>query len=359
MKTIPPENITHYHVFNTHFKPLSYSELNSVAVKKDKTLNLSFEGLITEDISTPSPDFKNVKSNFTITFNEEFQIFSLIEDGWLPLPFVNPPHFLVDSNVIINLEKLMKNPSISSSENASWWLQLINTSDVIINPILYAFEGKEMTTPKFSDFVDCFEDSTRTIQNVLPNAKIIIFTPETYAEVYKIVKNSLEKREKHTDFLLRVNSIIYNHVSKRNLSKVELEIIKIAKGLKINLMSLTVLATLSCLYEINDSSYFPAARKILKLSPKFNETSAFNALSDLSAIELFIGTGAVSNVKELLKFAFCTSDKSIALFGCGLNLKNKSFGANGLTCNVSITKELFPILNDAERQELITRLSNK
>jgi hypothetical protein len=124
-------------------------------------------------------------------------------------------------------------------------------------------------------------------------------------------------------------------------------------------MSLTVLATLSCLYESNDNSYFPAARKILNFSFKFNETDAFNALSDLSAIEMFVGTGAVSNVTKLPRFAFCTSDKSIALFGCGLNLKDKKFGDGGLTCNISMTKELFPVLDDIERQELLTRLLNK
>ncbi|HEX8636472.1 MAG TPA: hypothetical protein VF692_00305 [Pyrinomonadaceae bacterium] len=39
MKNIEPENIAHFHIFNTHFKPLSYSELNSVAIKKEKTIN--------------------------------------------------------------------------------------------------------------------------------------------------------------------------------------------------------------------------------------------------------------------------------------------------------------------------------
>ena len=54
MKNIKPEDITHYHIFNTHFRPLSYSELNSVAIKKEKTLELSFQGLMTEDISEQS-----------------------------------------------------------------------------------------------------------------------------------------------------------------------------------------------------------------------------------------------------------------------------------------------------------------
>ena len=93
MTNIKPEDITHYHIFNTHFRPLSYAELNSVAIKKDKTLNLSFQGLMTEDVSEHSSDFKPVESNFTMTFNDEFKVFSLVDGGWLPLFFVNPPHF--------------------------------------------------------------------------------------------------------------------------------------------------------------------------------------------------------------------------------------------------------------------------
>lgn len=356
MKNIKPEDITHYHIFNTHFRPLSYSELNSVAIKKEKNLNLSFQGLMTEDISEHYSNFEPVESNFTMTFNEDFKVFSLIDGGWLPLPFVNPPHFLVDSNVIINLEKSIKNSLNSGSKAALWWLQMLNSPEVIINPILYAFEGKERTTPKFSDFVDCFEDSTKTIQNVLPNAGIIKFSSETYTKVYKIVKDSIEKREKQKQFLLDVNSLLYNHISRRNLSEVEIEILNTAKRLDIKLNSLLLLITLSCLYESNDNSYFQVARNILKFSSTFDEKIAFNALSDLIAIELFVGTGAVSNKTESPKFSFCTSDKSIALFGCGLNLRNKIFGADGLTFSISITKELFPVLDDTEREELVIRL---
>ena len=239
-----------------------------------------------------------------MTFNEEFKVFSLIEGGWLPLPFVNPPHFLVDSNVIINLEKLMKDPSITGSEYASWWLQMLNSSDVIINPILYAFEGKDRTTPKFFDLVDYFEDSTKTIQNVLPNAGIIKHSSESYAKVYKIVKNSIEKNEKQIGFLFEVNSLLYNHISRRNLSEVELEILNIAKRLDIKLNSLLLLITLSCLYESNDNSYFQVARNILKFSSTYDEKIAFNALSDLIAIELFVGTGAISNKQNHLSSLF-------------------------------------------------------
>ena len=278
-----------------------------------------------------------------------------MEVGYLFFSLI-PRIFLVDSNVVINLEKLMKNPSIMDSENALYWLQMLNSSDVVINPILYAFEGKEMKTPKFSDFVDYIEDSTKTIQNVLPNAGIIRFSSENYAEVYKIVKNSFEKNEKQKEFLLEIDSLLYNHISRRNLSEVELEILSIAKRFDVKLNSLLLLITLSCLYESNDDSYFPVARKILNFSPKFNEKIAFNALSDLIAIELFVGSGAVSNKTELPRFSFCTSDKSIALFGCELNLRNKIVDADGLTFSVSITKELFPVLDDTEREELVVRL---
>lgn len=357
MDIIDPKNITHYHIFDTHYKPLSYSDLLSVVVGREKTLNLSFEGAITKDLTVAPSDY--VKVELPIIFNEEVNIFSLIDGGWLPLPFVNPPHFLIDSNVIINLEKIKKNLHKFDSDYAGWWLQILNSSDVIINPILYAFEGKECKTPKLNDFIDYFEDSIKTIQKVLPNARLITFNSETYTEVYKIIENSVEKREKQTEFLLKINPLLINHISSRDLLKVESEILNIAKSLNIKLMSLTVLATLSCLYEANDNSNFQTARKILKFSPKFNEAQAFNALSDLGAVELFAGTSAVSNVGNLPQLSFCTCDKAIALFCCAINLRNKQVGKNGLSFNISATKELFPVLNINEIQELVNRLSKQ
>lgn len=310
------------------FKPLSYFDLLSLDKEKEKA----------------------------------FEIYALVDGGWLPPPFVVPQNLFVDSNVVINFERILKGNLTSNLQEMKQWRDLLKSQNLTINPVLYAFEGKQRKTPTQTEFKYLFEEASTTIKKILPNATVTTFNEESYSAVFETITNLSNRRKKESDFLIKIAPLIVSHNSYSKLSKIESDILNIAVSLKVELRSLVVLAALSCLYEpntSNDGTNFPTARKILfKPGEKYSESVTYNTLADIHALEFFVSSLALSKTNSLPPFAFCTCDKPLALFGCGLNIRDAEYNANDEpNFNISIEECLFPTLNEQERRSLSEKLA--
>jgi hypothetical protein len=117
--------------------------------------------------------------------------------------------------------------------------------------------------------------------------------------------------------------------------------------------SLVVLAILSCLYERIDGSGFTAARKIIKPRTTYTRQNAYNALSDLRALEIFVsGLGFQRG-----PFALCTCDRAIAAFWCGLNAHDHRWENEQFSFTMGLTEDLFPRLGEADRVALGAKIA--
>ncbi|MEO6590314.1 MAG: hypothetical protein ABIP06_13530 [Pyrinomonadaceae bacterium] len=337
------------------FAPLLYEDL---LLKKPKyEINFKAESIeIEKDGKKTKHEQGDVKAS--IEFKQNLPIHSLVEGGWLQPPFVRPRNLLVDRNVVSNIKKITQGSSQERIQDLEWWLELVENDDLIINPILYAIEGDQRRFPTLDEFKESFEEALLEIKNVFPRAKLITFTDETYPLVFAELSRIFERRKKEAKFLIKTAPFVFQRVRDSKLSQIEAKILEIAKDEDLDLKSLPVLAILSCLYENNDGLYFQTARKIIKPKSNYTEENAYNTLADLNALEMFVGSSALSNSsKEFPPFAFTTCDKPIALFGCGLRFNENEFGENALNTNISINEHLFPRLNEEERQKLTERLS--
>ena len=111
--------------------------------------------------------------------------------------------------------------------------------------------------------------------------------------------------------------------------------------MNIELTSFVVLASLSCLYEDEHSTH---ARKILKPKALYTKEDAYNALSDINALELYVGNMGLAKEINKKPFALTTCDKALVAFGCGLNLRKFDFNNGNPECSFSISSHLFPRL---------------
>ncbi len=337
------------------FEPLLYEDLllkesNYELKFKAESIEINKNGEITKH------DEGKVKT--TIEFEQNLPIYSLVQGGWLPPPFVRPRNLLVDRNVVSNIKKITQESSQQRIQDLNWWLEMVENDDLVINPILYAIEGDKRRFPTLDEFKESFEEAVAEIKKVFPKAKLIPFTDETYPLVFAELSLIFERRKKEAKFLVKVAPLIFQRVSDSRLPQTESKILEIAKVEGLDLKSLPVLAVLSCLYENNDGSYFQTARKIIKPKSNYTEENAYNTLADLNALEMFVGSGALSkSATEFPPFAFTTCDKPIALFGCGLGFNKNEFGENGLNTHISIKEQLFPRLSGIEREQLAERLS--
>jgi hypothetical protein len=87
-----------------------------------------------------------------------------------------------------------------------------------------------------------------------------------------------------------------------------------------------------------------------------DEDIGYNSMSDLRCLELYATSLGLSKISGSEPFAFCTSDKPLAIFGTGLNPRNVIVDERGATFTVSVDEKLFPRLPEAEREQLINRI---
>jgi len=338
------------------FLPMTYRDL-ICTIQSDSPLK--YEGFA--DSFNTITDYDNLTSgnkfSFDINFKHPLSIFALVEGGWLPLPFANPSIFLVDRNVISVLSKFSQETHRTDFEDTKWWVNFIQHSSFVINPILYAFEGDKQRLPSLNEFIDSFEEASLKIAKQFPHSKLIRYTEQTYRDVYKIVSGFADRTDREINFLMKTVNKIINRVADSNLPEIRSEIIHDADKYKLLKKSLLVFAVLSCLYEKKDGSGFLATRKIIKPKKKYTEKDAYNAIADIRLIECFIATFALIQLKDIKPFALCTCDKSLAAFWCALEIQYIKLHKDKLKINFTMSEELFPRLNDVEREELNQVLS--
>lgn len=347
-----------YQFVPTRFDVLKYGDLLSALVKKEKTyhFNCDVESVEVERDGVKTVENKN-RASFAINFHEPLRVYGLVDGGWLPPPFVNPPNLLADSNVIGYLAEIAKGNAVAPVQAAGWWFKLVTNPKLLINPLPYAFEGNQRRTPTFEEFEQSYAEATRIIKENLPHANVIEFHDEHFRAAYDLLADLAKRDEKEMEFLIEAAPLVADGVPTDKLLETESEILKIARDLGVEpKSSLAVLSLLSCLYDDGRSGY-ATARKVIKPRVGYNEENAYNALADLGGLRLFLGAIALSRLPEFESFAFCTFDQAIALLWCGFEFHKIEFNqSSGMNATYVFDENLFPRLDEAGRKELTKRL---
>src|ERR1041384_639157 len=287
-----------------------------------------------------------------ITFGEPVSIFCLIEGGWLPLPFVDPPKFLADRNVVVALAQIRRKVSRADLNHTDWWFQFFRGRSLEINPALYAFEGNNRRAPPLNEFIHAFDEASSEVSMQLPGATLTKYGRQHYEAAYALIVEFADRHRRETEFLLNVAPQLSERAADSRVLNIESEILNRGHELNLKSSSFVVLAALACLYERTDGSGFLAARRIIKPTKTFSPADAHNALSDLRALEFFVGGLGLGREP----FALCTRDRAIAAFWCGLQAYGQRWQDERLSFTVSLTAELFPRLDHVGREELAAKL---
>jgi hypothetical protein len=279
-------------------------------------------------------------------------VFALVDGGWLPPPFVIPPQFLVDRNVVISLSQIRRGVLNDAVKSRDWWFQFFENFSAVINPVLYAFEGKDRQTPTFDDFRRSFDAGSQEVSRQLPGSKLIAYDDIHYAAAYDSLLRLNNRYEREIKFLMASVPMILNRHPQAKLFAIQKAILKQAEDLNLLAHSLSVIAVLSCLYEEKDGSGFSAARRVLNPHSRYTRADAHNALCDLRALEIFTSSLGL----EQPGFSLCTCDLPLAAFWSGLNASQQRWmDQDKLTFSMSLTPDLFPRLQDDEREELAAK----
>lgn len=347
------------------FYPLSCDDFVAAHNEKSKTFDIPVEARnierFTPGITEPERIEKEHRK-LSIDFHHSLPVYSLVPGGWLPPPFVDPPAFLLDRNVIRYIEQISKGNPQDRYTDTKWWLDmLINGEDVYISPFLYAFESGSRMIPELDEFKASYKEGVEIIRQLFPKAQVPEYKDAEYDAAMQTMEDVLKFHREETEFLQRVAPLIRTRVSDKNLESVCEDIIKIAGDLGLSLRSFAVLAAISCLYEDFDTTGFNAARNMIKLGGgggTYTDENAYNVLSDMRGLLFYFAFRALAETREAPLLSYVTADKPAIMFGCGLNITKTEWVANKLVLKLELTKFLFPRMMDEKREELAQRFQN-
>ena len=334
------------------FKPLGYEELTgskssySIEVKagpgKTKLNGTTLE--------------KGYTCNFPITFNEEVTIYVLVQGGWLPISFINHPNIIPDRNVISSIQQIKNGKIRNNTKSTAWWLTFHRKSDLTINPLLYACEGNKKRLPTFQEFCTSFDEASQDIKNFFPNAKVVSYTDKyIYKQAYELLLEISRKNAVEEEFLLETASLVAIRPPDNEIADIQDAIDNVALKLNILGESLAYYLVISCLYDAKDGSGYQSARKVLKPNQNYKKEQAYNTISDLNAINLFIQSLSFPDIV----FPICTCDKPLAAFWASINPIARSVKNRKINVSFQLTEHLFPRLESQEIAKLGERINYK
>jgi len=293
-----------------------------------------------------------------IKFNSEMSVYALVINGWLPITFRNSKWLVPDRNLISSIIQIKLDNLNGNNKAIKWWLDFIKDSDITINPLLYAFEGNKQKKPSYKEFCTSFDKAVDKLYSYFPKGKIISNKSELfYGAGYSILEEMAAKQNDEIKFLLETAPLVSIPHSNQQLSKVQQKIDEIATKYDLIGKSFLYFLVISCLYERNDSKYFKAARKVLKPTSNFKEIDAYNAISDINALNIFIFIQSRSIYKE--PYPICTCDKGLVAFWSGLNPIKISSKNKKIDIEFTFNECLFPRLNTKQRHQLADSIKEK
>lgn len=297
---------------------------------------------------------EQVTYTLTLDINHPHPVtaFALQIGGWMPLYLVSASMLLVDRNIVGMAEKILSGSCRKDVEANQWWLEFINSSSVKLNPILCAMEGNSQSVPTYNEFVEQFNKSSKILKQAFHNAQVIEYTDIHYNAAYDLITELSKRHAAEQNFLVNVVPLIIHRYKEHELQKIEEKILKQASKSEIAEISFVLLAVISCLYEEKNGGGPRIGRKIIKPSKIYTKDMAHNALSDLRSLELLISVNTLNNKN----IAFCTRDKNLTAFWCGIQNMNAHRVEDNVTFNFEPGQQLFPRLSPDGVLKLAARL---
>lgn len=294
-----------------------------------------------------------IEKESTITvptkFNFEMSVYAIVVDGWLPIAFRNSDWLVPDRNLISSIIQIESNNLKNKNKATQWWLDFIKDSDITINPLLYAFEGNKQGKPSYNEFRTSFNKAVEKLSNYFPKGKIIQYkSNKYYIAGYSILEEMAAKQNDEINFLLKTAPLVSTNYSSQKLVNIQKKIDELAIKYDLLGKSLLYFLVISCLYERNDSKYFKAARKVLKPTSSYNESDAYNTISDINILNIFIQSWSIFGQP----YPICTCDKGLVAFWSGLNPIIISSRNKRIDIEFTFNECLFPRLSTEQRQQL-------
>lgn len=252
----------------------------------------------------------------------------LVRGGWLPSALAatrDNSAVILDRNVIGTITHYLEAGAPRGRKPD--FLELFAGRPILISPVICALEGNGRCLPDHVDAISQLMEVGNKLRRALPDARVLD-APEIAARLGLFIDGYREQIERGQGFLLELAPQL-SPVGKARRSAFWANVMDAADRHGVPRRSLLVLAVLSAGLMPNGSC---PARSVLKPSPVYSGGDAFNAMLDLTALDVLIR--GIANLPDH-RIQLCTGDKGLALFWCGIQASD--FRVEGASCIYSLT----------------------
>jgi hypothetical protein len=292
-------------------RPRTYEELASAKLHAGITIPLEmYNGRIVEtDVEgVDTSQYAHITATLVSPFTSK--AIGLVRGGWLPSPLAATRQnavILPDRNIITEIAGRFDGGK--KVGRAPDFLDLFEDDPVHINPMLFALEanGRALPTPDVARAQ--LEEAVAKLRKALPVATLMV-GPSSIDGLLGLIEDVRPSMARKQAFLGHVAPVLAAPVARRNIDRHWEDILAAARDCGVVLGSIVVLAVLSALVNPGRS----AAKSLLKFQTDYSDADAYNALSDLQALELLLYCFAFFPERHT---QLCTADRNLALFWVG------------------------------------------
>lgn len=282
-------------------------------------------------------------------------IYGLVDGGWLPMPWAHKRIALLDSNMVITVEKMIsgRTPPIEAMEN------FLGLDVQRVSSILYALEGVYRRTVTEAEFNEELNRAEASLKGLLPVDKVETLDAAQRAGVYDMLRH--QSRDATAELVKAVVPKIVDQISKDQRRKIETEVLELAAAHHLSVNRLVVLALLSCVYDggrVRRHKVEIPGRAVIKPKRCYDGHAAYSAIADLYMLEF------LHNIQALFpdnSTVFYTQDVGLAAMWtamqpCQRTVTKNLIGHFNTKITFPLDGGLFPALSPDETLELKHRL---
>ncbi len=305
-------------------RPRTYEELASAKLHAGITIPLEmYNGRIVETDVEGIDTSKYAHITATLVSPFTAKAIGLVRGGWLPSALAATREtavILPDRNIITEIsgrfdggKRVGRDPD---------FLDLFEDEPIRINPMLFAMEGNGRTLPTPEAARGQIEEAVAKLRQALPAATLMV-GPGSIDGLLGVIEDVRPGMARKQAFLRHVAPILAAPVARRDVDRRWQEVLTAAKDFGVEQASLVVLAVLSTI--VNPARC--AAKSLLKFHVTYSDADAYNALSDLQALDLLLYCLACF---PEMHTQLCTADRNLALFWVGANASDIARQGDGI-----------------------------
>ena len=305
-------------------RPRTYEELATAKLHAGITIPLEmYNGRIVDTDVEGIDTSKYAHITATLVSPFTAKAIGLVRGGWLPSALAATREtavILPDRNIITEIagrfdggKKVGRDPD---------FLDLFEDDPVRINPMLFAMEGNGLALPARDAARAQLEEAVGKLRKALPMATLMV-GPGSIDGLLGVIEDVRPGMVRKQAFLRHVAPILAAPVARRDIDRRWQEILAAARDFGVVEASLVVLAVLSTI--VNPARC--AAKSLFKFHAAYSDADAYNALSDLQALDLLLYCLAFF---PDMHTQLCTADRNLALFWVGAGASDIAQEGSGI-----------------------------